>query len=383
MRIDDILSDEKVRQREFPVVRNKVFLAHAGVAPLPRTVASTINDYVNNATTGDQEILFTSGRMYEIRALAAKLIGATPEEIALVGPTSLGLSFVAAGLPFKPDDNVIIYYDDYPSNVYPWLALSEKGVEIRKINVSSTGSITCKDVLEKIDKNTRLVALPSCHFLSGWRLDIDEIGRELRNRGILFCVDAIQTLGAFPIDVKYIDFLAADAHKWLLGPCGAGIFYVRKELQNLLKPIVFGWHNVRCPGFIAQDNIVFQQDARRYECGTPPLALLAGLHSALELIAQLDVKNIAQAILHKRAILIKALIDKGYTVLHYNAPEKNSSGIISFTKDGTDMALLHKKLLENNIVTSLRMNRQVTRFIRLSPHFYNTEAEFERLLRFL
>ena len=260
MTLTEILSNEELRRREFPVAREKIFLAHAGVCPLPRRVANAISECVRQGTLGDQEA-FMLHRLDEARKLAAQLIHCQPDEIALVGPTSLALSFVAAGLKFRKGDNILIYHDDYPSNVYPWMALAARGVEVRLLNIKTLGAIRTMDVTGQVDENTRLVALASCHFISGFRIEIDAIGKFLRERGILFCLDAIQTLGAFPTTVEHVDFLAADAHKWLLGPCGAGIFYVKKDLQEKLNPPVYGWHNVKNPNFVAQDEIVFRSGA--------------------------------------------------------------------------------------------------------------------------
>src|SRR5215469_9568868 len=230
MTLTEILSNEELRRHEFPVAREKIFLAHAGVCPLPRRVADAMIDCATKSTLGDQEE-FMLGRLGEARKLGARLLQCQPEEIALVGPTSLGLSFVAAGLSFRRGDNVLIYHDDYPSNVYPWMALADKGVQVRLLNTRGLGAIRTVDVMGQVDENTRLVALASCHFISGQRIEHDAIGKFLREQGILFCLDAIQTLGAFPTTVEHVDFLAADAHKWLLGPCGAGVFYVKRDLH--------------------------------------------------------------------------------------------------------------------------------------------------------
>src|ERR1022692_3009885 len=232
MTLTDILADEELRRREFPVTRNKIFLAHAGVCPLPRRISQAIGDYAFEAGTGDQEKFVYPGILDEGRKLAARLLDCQPEEVAFVGPTSLALSFVASGLKFGSGDNILIYFDDYPSNVYPWMALAEQGVEVRLMNTRGLGVIRAKDVMGQVHENTRLVALASCHFISGHRIDVNAIGKFLRERGILFCLDAIQTLGAFPTTVEYVDLLAADAHKWLLGPCGAGLMYVRREVQT-------------------------------------------------------------------------------------------------------------------------------------------------------
>jgi cysteine desulfurase / selenocysteine lyase len=379
---NEILANEELRRREFPVARGKIFLAHAAVCPLPRRVADAISECASQAKLGDQEA-FMLHRLDDARKLAAQLLNCQPDEIALVGPTSLALSFVAAGLNFRKGDNVLIYHDDYPSNVYPWMALAARGVEVRLLNIKNYGAIRTVDVIGQVDENTKLVALASCHFISGFRIEIDAIGKFLRERGILFCLDAIQTLGAFPTTVEHVDFLAADAHKWLLGPCSAGIFYVRRELQEKLNPPIYGWHNVRNPNFIAQEKIEFRSGALKYEAGTQNLIGLVGLIASMELALELGVKNIAAELLRKRAWLIPELQTKGFTVLNADAKIENASGIVSFFQPGKDLAELNKKLSDAGIVASLRTNRKGQNFIRLSPHFYNTDAELRRVLEFL
>jgi selenocysteine lyase/cysteine desulfurase len=322
-------------------------------------------------------------RLDDARKLASQLINCQPDEIALVGPTSLGLSLVASGLNFRRGDNVLIYHDDYPSNVYPWMALAARGVEVRLLNIKNFGAIRTIDVIGQVDENTKLVALASCHFISGFRIEIDAIGKFLRERGILFCLDAIQTLGAFPTTVEHVDFLAADAHKWLLGPCGAGIFYVRRELQEKLNPPIYGWHNVRNPNFVAQEQIVFRSGAVKYEAGTQNLIGLVGLIASMELALEIGVENIAAELLRKRALLLPELQAKDFTVLNADAKVENASGIVSFFRPGKDLAALNQKLSEAGIVTSSRANRTGQNFIRLSPHFYNTDAELRRVLELL
>jgi cysteine desulfurase/selenocysteine lyase len=377
MTLAEILANEELRQHEFPVARGKIFLAHAGVCPLPRRVADAVAESAKQSTLGDQEA-FMLHRLNDARKLGAELLNCQPEEIALVGPTSLALSFVAAGLNFRKGDNVLIYHDDYPSNVYPWMALAEKGVEVRLLNIRGLGVIRPLDVMGQVDENTRLVALASCHFISGYRIEISAIGKFLRERGILFCLDAIQTLGAFPTTVEYVDFLAADAHKWLLGPCGAGIFYVRRELQKKLNPPVYGWHNVRNPNFVAQEKIEFQTDARKFEAGTQNLLGLVGLIAAMELALEIGIENIAAELLRKRALIVPALQKKGFTVLNADAKSENAGGIISFFQPGKNLADLNQKLLDAGIVASLRIDRKGQNYIRFSPHFYNTDAELQR-----
>ncbi len=380
MTLTDLLQNEDLRRHEFPVVTRAVYLAHAGVCPLPRRVAEAVAAAARDGAMGDQETAVPRDFIPQTRALAARLLGATPEEIALVGPTSLALSLVANGLSFRRRANVLVYFDDYPSNVYPWMSLAERGVEVRFLNLHRLGVIRPVDVLGQVDEDTALVALASCHFIAGWRPDLARIGTALRERGILFCVDGIQTLGAFPTLAAHADIIAADAHKWLLGPCAAGILYVRREVQEQLQPSVFGWHNLRCPNFVAQEELKFRPDARRYEAGSANLLGLAGLKAALELALELGVDAIAAELLRKRTRLVAALREKGYEVLCADTPPENAGGIVSFHRPGTDMGGLHARLAAEGIITSLRADRAGTRYLRFSPHYYNTDAELDRAL---
>lgn len=382
MTLNEILTNEELRQHEFPVTKSRIFLGHAGVCPLPRRVAQAMSDCANEATLGDQEE-FVMHRLNDTRQTGAKLLNCQPDEIAIVGPTSLALSFVAAGLDFRKGDNILVYHDDYPSNVYPWMALAERGVKVRLLNTRGLGIIRAIDVMGQVDEDTKLVALASNHFISGHRLEHDAIGQFLRERNILFCLDAIQTVGAFPTTVEHVDFLAADSHKWLLGPCGAGLLYVKKDLIEKLNPPVYGWHNVRCPNFVAQESIEFRNGAKKFEAGTHNLVGLVGLLSAMELVLEIGVDNIAAELQRKRAWLVPALQAKGYTVLNADPKPENASGITSFFAPDRDLAELNKKLSAAGIVASLRTDRKSQNYIRLSPHFYNTDAELHRVLELL
>lgn len=382
MTLSEILSNEELRQREFPVAKNKIFLAHAGVCPLPHRVAQAMNDCANEAMLGDQEA-FVLHRLEDARKAGARLLNCAPDEVALVGPTSLGLSFVAGGLEFRRGDNILIYHDDYPSNVYPWMALAERGVKVRLLNVRSLGNIRKVDVMGQVDEDTKLVALASNHFISGHRLEHEAIGKFLRERGILFCLDAIQTLGAFPTEVGHVDFLAADAHKWLLGPCGAGIFYVKKDLQSKLNPRVYGWHNVRNPNFVAQETIEFRSGAAKFEAGTHNLIGVIGLLAAMELALELGVENIARELLRKRTWLVDLLRQKNFTVLNPDPGPENAGGITSFYSAERDMTALHQKLSDHGVVASLRTDRKGQKYLRFSPHYYNTDAELARACELL
>ena len=380
MTLVEILNNEELRRHEFPVTREKIFLGHAGDCPLPRRVAEAVTDYARQATTGDQEKFAYPAILETGRKLGAQLLNCKPDEVAFVGPTSLALSFLASGLKLRKGDNILVYFEDYPSNVYPWMALAEQGVEVRLMNTRGLGLIRPKDVMGQVDENTRLVALATCHFISGYRIDFQAIGKYLRKRNILFCLDGIQTLGAFPTTVEAVDLLAADAHKWLLGPCGAGLMYVRGSVQGMINPPIYGWNNVRCPNYVAQEHIVLRTGSQKYEVGTHNLLGIVGLVTAMQLLLELGVENIARELLRKRALLIPALQGKGFTVLQADAPAENASGIVSFCRPGSDLADLHQKLTDAGVVTSLRADRTGQKYIRLSPHFYNTDAELERML---
>ena len=380
MTIEEIQSDESIRISEFPVAQNTTYLAHAAVCPLPSCARDAISKYASACVSEDQEDCMPPNLLRETRQLAADLIGAKIKEIALVGPTSLGLSFIAQGLDWQPGDNIIINADDYPSNVYPWMALEEKGVKLKYLKPQEPGRIEPEDVFELIDSQTRMAALASCNYVSGYRINIDAIGRELRSQGILFCVDGIQTVGAFPTSVEHVDFLAADAHKWMLGPCASGILYVKQETQKQLKPIVQGWHNLLCPDFIAQKTLNYKQDCRRYEAGTANLIGIVGHNASLKMLNELGLNNIAKDLLNKRNKLIPELLCKGYHVLNPDGDQVNSSGIVTFHKADMDISKLAAKLEQAKIKVSLRFMRDGSKLIRLSPHFYNTTNELNRLL---
>src|SRR5205085_6666177 len=188
----------------------------------------------------------------ETRTLVAHLLGCGINEVAFTGPTASGLNAVANGLDWRPGDEVVCYLDDYPANVYPWLALERQGVRPVFLETSSIGKITPEIVESALTKRTRLVALASANYCSGYRIDLDAVGALCAGRGVLFSVDGIQTLGAFPVPLANIDFLSAGAQKWMLGPSGAGIFYVKESRQDLLRPAILGGWNVVSPNFIAQ-----------------------------------------------------------------------------------------------------------------------------------
>src|ERR1700722_4855005 len=337
--LQDLTENEEKRRAAFPICRNKIFMAHAAVTALPRLVADAIIRFTEESAVNFQNFAALLKSIQETRTSAAHLIGASPEEIALIGPTSLGLSLFANGIDWRPGDEVICYLDDYPANVYPWLNLRSRGVTIRFLEPAETGALTPQLVAEALTPKTRLVALASCSFLSGYRIDLQAIGKLLREKDILFSVDAIQTLGAFPTTVEYVDFLSADAHKWMLGPLAIGIVYVRKECFDLCRPTLLGTWNVKAPGFVAQAEIEFHPTAQRYEPGAMNVLGIVGMKAAIDLLLAIGIARVGERILMITARLAGGLQRLGFTSL--SSPEgPNASGIVTVSRPGTDMEAL-------------------------------------------
>ncbi len=381
--IDHILADEALRHSLFPVTQKRIFLAHAGVAPLPGPTVDVLKSEAERASHSQEGLDYLS-EIEAIRRVGARLINANSDEVALLGPTSLGLNLVANGLDWKPDDEVVCYPDDYPANVYPWQALAGRGVRVVTLQPERIGEITPELVLKALTPKTRLVALASCHFLSGFRLDYDAIAEELSRRGVLFCLDAIQSLGATTIDVHHVDFLAADSHKWMLGPLGAGIFYVKRRHFETLRPSLIGAWNVHSPGYVAQPDIAFEATARRYEPGALNMLALHGMKASLELILGLGVKQIEARLLDLRAFAEDRLLARGFRVFGVANRRSQKSGITTIAIEDEAKAVAQaRKLRENRIDISLRQTRSGVSCLRLSPHFYNTEAEIEEVIKIL
>lgn len=389
--LSTLLSNEALRGREFPASGGgRVFLAHAGVAPIPARAAEAIGEYARRAAEGAQEGDWVWPRVAAARKAAARLLGCGMDEIALLGPTALGLSLVAHGLPWAPGDEVVYYEDDYPANVYPWSGLRELGVRpvpLRTAALDRLGALTWEALAPLLTERTRLVSLASCHFLSGYRPDLPAIGKRLREKGILFCVDGIQTLGAFPTPVEHVDFLSADSHKWLLGPVGAGIVFVRKERQSLLRPILRGAWNIESPGFIAQSEIRYEPGARRYEPGSLNLPGILGMLASMELLDALGTETVADRLLAARAFLLEGLFEMGFVLCGGGAgedlPGPACSGIITVSHPRVASRDLMAKLSAEGVVVSMRGDRAGQDYIRFSPHAYNTDADLARALEVL
>ncbi|MAW10424.1 MAG: aminotransferase class V [Verrucomicrobiales bacterium] len=382
MNLAEIIGNEEKRLARFPIAREKIFLSHAAVTALPHCAAQAMADYAYSSCKDHQEFPEFMKTMAETRQLSANLIGAEASEVALLGPTSLGLSLFAKGISWEPEDEVICYMDDYPANVYPWMELERIGVKVKYLKPDELGVITPELIESNLSGKTRLVALASCNYLSGYRIDIDSIGKMLGQKNILFALDGIQTCGAFPTSVEHVDFMSADAHKWLLGPMAMGIVYVKQKNFDLLRPALLGAWNVRSPDYITQQEISFHNSARRYEPGVLNASGIVGLKAVLEMIQKIGIDSISERLLEIKSILVKGLDSLGYKI-HGPRDGKNASSITTFSHQSEKSSQIFENLNNAGIIASCRKNRQGEELLRFSPHFYNTEREINQSLDIL
>lgn len=370
----------------FPVLARRDFFNHAGVAPISGAAAEAIRRFADQAETD----VYIGTNWYvdveNLRKSAASLINAHRDEIAFVKNTSEGLSFVANGVDFQPGDVIVTTGVEYPANIYPWMDLEQRrGVRLvmvpEEIDDQGARQVPLEKILDAAsDARCRMVTLSHVEFASGQRHDIARIGRFCRERGILFCVDAIQTLGVIPVDVRAmnIDYLSADGHKWLLGPEGAGIFYIRRELIESTRPTSIGWLNVVNPEDFGHYDFTFKPDAGRYESGSYNLPGLLGLKASLELLQSIGIDAIAARVKQIGDNLVSGLRRQGWQVLSPRTGEQWSGGI-SFIMPGKDLDW-HKRVFgtlrkDHRIELALREQR-----LRASPHFYNTDGQIDKLL---
>ncbi len=371
-------ADEELRRREFPICARKIYCAHAADAPLPRRVADAMRDSIERASTDARQYDLELAHIAETRRAVARFIGAQTDEISFTGPTSSGLSAIANGLDWASGDEVVCYLDDYPANVYPWLALERRGVKAVLLETAGIGEITAEIVERAMTERTRLVALASANFISGYRIDLEAIGALCADRGVLFSVDAIQTLGAFPVPLDRIDFLSAGAQKWMLGPSGAGILYVKNSRRDLLRPATIGGWNVQSRNFIAQREIEYAPGGQKFEPGAYYHSAIAGLGAALELLLEVGPAQIAERILALTHSLESEIAPAGFEFLSPDE-ERNRSGILTFRHSGIPADRLFEALSKNNAVVSLRFDRSDRSWLRVSPHFYNTFDEMAKM----
>lgn len=367
---------DAVRQEEFPVARNWAYLDHAAVAPLPRRSGDVLRDWI--ARQEEHGVVLwpeNERRLEDVRSAAAALINADRDEIAFSNSTTQGIGLIAEGYPWREGDTVVTAADEYPSNLYPWMNLASRGVGVRQVP-GRDGRILPDDLDAAIDGSTRVLAISHVEFATGFRNDLDALADLCHSRGVALFVDAIQGLGPHRIDVRKtpIDFLAADGHKWLLGPEGAGILFVRRDWIDRLRPIGVGWHSVVGSYNAAVPDFRLKPTAQRWEGGSFAMPGLLTFGASLDLFFEWGLDAVARRIADRADRVRELAASAGWTV--YGSPrEAERSAIVVLERDGVGAAAAAVALRERHgVVAACRRGR-----LRISPHVYNDDQDLERL----
>ncbi len=381
-------ASEQLRQ-QMPVTTRFAYFDHAAVAPLTAPAASAINRWTMEALEqGDVPWPTWALAVEQLRTTAAQTLVADEAEIALVHNTTQGIGLVAEGFPWRSGDNVVIPDNEFPSNVLPWSVLSRLGVELRRVPVEPSGELDLSRLSKAIDGQTRIVSVSWVGFASGYRLDVAAVAELVHRRGALLMLDAIQGMGAFRLDVRAagVDFLAADGHKWMLGPEGAGIFYVRREHLDLLHPVGVGWGSLATSGFDPHSQAL-KETAARYEGGATNMPGMLGLGQSLNLLKQLHgpagtPSPLSEAIIQNVQLLTERLQQQAFRVYGPAAIEQRS-GIVGIDWGDppipeTVALAARKHCLAAGVVLSVRGGR-----LRVSTHAYNNADDIERLVKAL
>ncbi|MDD5268686.1 MAG: aminotransferase class V-fold PLP-dependent enzyme [Methylococcales bacterium] len=367
-----------MKHPEFPLTDSLIYLNHAAVAPWPkRTCAAVIKFAEQNTRYGSHFYQDWLNKEAELRTqLMALLNASSADDIALVKNTSEALSFVAYGLTWKDGENIVSSNEEFPSNRLPWESLADQGVEFRQADLHSAD--TPEDALfALVDSKTRLLTISSIQFASGLRLDLERIGEFCKRRGILFCIDAIQSLGAVQFDVLayQADFVMADGHKWMFGPEGLGVFYSTPEARDKLKLTQFGWHMMKNTHNYENKSWEVHPTARRFECGSPNMLGIHALAASLSLLLETGMSTV-EALVIERSNYLKDAIDKNRDLILLSERQNRlKSGLVIFKHRTVANEMLYNHLQKNGVVCALRGGG-----IRFSPHFYNTLEEIDRAL---
>lgn len=367
---------------EFALLPDIVYLNHAAVSPWPRRTAAAVAAFAEeNRSCGAQHYPDWLAVEQRLRERLQRLIGARrPDEIALLKNTSEGLSVIAHGLDWFPGDNVVYPAQEFPSNRIVWESLADQGVEPRPVDLYAQSDPEAA-LLGMIDGRTRLLSVSSVQFDTGLRLDLTRLGRACETAEVLFCVDAIQSLGVLPVNVREIraDFVVADGHKWLLGPEGLALFYCRRELLERLRLHQFGWHMTEHPHDFDRRDWLPAKSARRFECGSPNMLGIHALDASLGLLEDLGSTRIAELVLDNSRYLIERLekISDDYALLTPSEPSRHA-GIVSFRPLRQDVNELHRRLAAANVVCAVRSGA-----VRFSPHCYTSREHLDQALNLL
>ena len=358
-------------QQEFPLESNLYYLNHAAVAPWPKRTADAIAQFAHENCTQGATHYPKWMRVEHVlrRQLKTLLNAASTDEIALQKNTSEGLSAIAYGIDWKQGDSIVITDQEFPSNRIVWESLANKGV--RLITAKLDNDTPADSIIQACDESTRLVSISSVQYGTGVRADLKQIGQHCNQHNILFCVDAIQSLGILPMDVQDIgcDFVVADAHKWMLGPEGIAVFYVKKSVINQLSLQQYGWHMIENPGNYDTQEWDVAKSARRFECGSPNMLGIHGFSASLSLLLEIGIDNVENMLQNKIDLLLELLRSKdGISILSPTEKDQRA-GIVTFTSDKIDSVTLHQQLMKQNVICAYRGGG-----VRFSPHFYTPDG---------
>lgn len=362
---------------QFPVTERWAFLDHAAVAPLSAPAVVALGEYAANlAQNGIAAVKTWLNRIAEVRGRAARLINVpSPDDVYFVPNTTYGIGVVAEGFPWQADDNVVLAAEEYPSNQYPWMNLAARGVEVRVVP-NRASRLDIDDIRAAIDHRTRVLTVSAVEFASGFRNHLDALGALCRQRDVFFFVDAIQSLGVFPFDVQRspIDALSADGHKWLLGPEGAGIGYIRREWVERLHPIGVGANSVIHPYAFTTIDFRLKPHAGRWEGGAYNVPGITALGASLELIQGVGIAAIERRVLELTDYLCDRAQARGWSIFSSRRPTERS-GIVSLVHPSMPAGEVVKRCRNAGVIVNNRADR-----VRVSPHAYNTEDEIDRFL---
>ncbi|HYM50003.1 MAG TPA: aminotransferase class V-fold PLP-dependent enzyme, partial [Candidatus Limnocylindrales bacterium] len=363
----------------FPITRRFAYLDHAAIAPLALPVRAAMERYLACLQTEPNDPDAWEAERRRIRAQLGALIRTAPARITFTRNTTSGLAIVAAGLDWRDGDNVVGVRGEYPANVYPWLALADRGVTLRLFEPAA-GRIDPGALLALRDARTRVVAISWVQFWNGYRSDLVAIGDALQGTDTLLVVDGIQGLGAlaFDFDGWPVDFLACGAQKWMLGPIGIGFAAVSDRILDRLRPTSVGTDSVVADHEYFRYDLRLKDDARRFEDAAPNYPGILGLGAAASLFLERGPAAVEAAVLRNAALVRDGLLDRGYRVITAPRHGREASGIVSFRHASIDPAALHRRLREAGVVLSLRGD-----FLRAAPHFYNDAPDIDRLLEAL
>lgn len=359
----------------FPITQRYAYFNHAAISPFSTRVVDAITHVAQEISTeGTGAWKRWYARYEEVRAMAAKLMGAQPLNVAYMRNTSDSICAVANGLTWKRGDNVVSCRSEFPANIYPWMRLEKYGVELR-LAPERDGCVDTDELLSLVNARTRVVAISFVQFATGQRMDLATIGRFCRERGIFFFVDAIQGLGGLRLDVNEccIDACAADSHKYLLGPEGIAVMYLSDAALEQVEPTTIGWMSVKGWNKHAEYRLEYREGALPFESGTLNTVGIFGLGATLELLLEVGAETIERIILGNSGKIASGLAERGYTVIS-SQRDGEISGIVTCTHPSHSARDLRQRLSESGVVTADRAGR-----LRIASHFYNNDSDIERL----